>query len=189
MILPIVIYNHPILTQKTTDVTENTPEIQTLITDMLETMVHINAMGLAAPQVNQSLSIFVKTKVTDGEQVFINPVITKFGGVEKIMRGEGCMSIPKIFGDVKRFSKVTVEFLDRDFVKKTKTYKVNDAWIIQHEHEHLLGKLFTEHMQGDKTIAELNKSDLDNVKIGKFKYDLPFDVMLEDGKIVKTNKT
>ena len=188
MIKPVVLYGHPILTETTIEVKENNEEVQQVITDLLDTMIHIGALGLSAPQINSNLSIFVIQSKTDTETVFINPKITKRAGVERTFCGEGCMSIPKIFGDVKHFSKITIEFQDRNFVKKTKTYKVFDAVVITHEYDHLFGKLFTDyiHVGEKRTIGEINIDKLERIRKGEFdSWDKPkYDVILADGTLV-----
>ena len=142
-ILEVVEYPNDILTTPTTDLTRDeikSAEIQTLIEDMIETCLHSDSLGLAANQVGVSKSLIVCRKPGTNKFItVINPVFMK--GVGKmISKGEGCLSLPSQFFNVKRFKKVTILAHDREAEQKiaaTKSKKL--AKILQHEMDHLKG--------------------------------------------------
>ncbi len=148
-ILKIVEYGDPFLRQETKEVTKVSKKIKTLVQDMLETMYNANGVGLAAPQVKESYRIFV-IDVSDPKgpinpMVFINPKIIKKSGA--ISSYEGCLSFPKAYTLVRRYKNVTVKALDingRPFIKEAKDGELL-ARAIQHEFDHLDGKLFIDH--------------------------------------------
>ena len=128
MILPIVAYGTPILRQVSKEITPDYPDLSTLIADMWETMYSSNGVGLAAPQINRDIRLFLvdslqifenleegeKDKYPDGpgiKQVFINAHVVAVNG-EEWAYNEGCLSIPKIREDVIRSEEVTLEFED-----------------------------------------------------------------------------
>ena len=165
-ILKIIEYGNPILREKSKEVLKVSKKIKTLITDMLETMYSANGVGLAAPQVGQNLRIFV-IDVSDPEgpvdpQVFINPKIIKVSGA--INSYEGCLSFPKAYTNVRRYANVMIKALDingRPFIKEAHNGELL-ARAIQHEFDHLDGKLFIDHCR--------NRFDTNNVLA---KYNLP----------------
>ena len=148
-ILKIIEYGNPILREKSKEVTKISKKIKTLINDMLETMYHNNGVGLAAPQVGENLRIFV-IDVSDPNGpidpiVFVNPKIIKKSGA--INSYEGCLSFPKAYTNVRRYKNVMVKALDingRPFIKEGKDGELL-ARAIQHEFDHLDGKLFIDH--------------------------------------------
>lgn len=167
MILPIVAYGDPVLKKVADDIESNTPEIQQLIADMFETMYNASGVGLAAPQIGQSIRLFVidgspfadtdedeepdlKAVGMDGfKKVFINAVITKEDGDEWAFN-EGCLSIPKIREQVYRNEIIHITYLDENWVEHTETYDGYKARIIQHEYDHIEGILFTDHLSALK---------------------------------------
>lgn len=165
-ILKIVEYGSPILREKTKEVSKISKKIKTLITDMLDTMYHANGVGLAAPQVGVNLKIFV-LDVSDPKgpidpMVFVNPKIIKKSGA--INSYEGCLSFPQAYTDVRRYKNVMVKALDingRPFVKEARDGELL-ARAIQHEFDHLEGRLFIDHCR--------NRFDTNNVLA---KFNLP----------------
>ena len=165
-ILKIIEYGNPILREKSKEVTKISKKIKTLINDMLETMYHNNGVGLAAPQVGENLRIFV-IDVSDPSgpidpMVFVNPKIIKKSGA--INSYEGCLSFPKAYTNVRRYKNVMVKALDingRPFIKEGINGELL-ARAIQHEFDHLDGKLFIDHCR--------NRFDANNVLA---KYNLP----------------
>ncbi len=167
MILPIVAYGDPVLKKVADDIESNTPEIQQLIADMFETMYNASGVGLAAPQIGQSIRLFVidgspfadtdedeepdlKAIGMDGfKKVFINAEITKEDGDEWAFN-EGCLSIPKIREQVYRNEIIHITYLDENWVEHTETYDGYKARIIQHEYDHIEGILFTDHLSALK---------------------------------------
>jgi peptide deformylase len=111
-----------------------------LAQDMAKTMVADKGIGLAAPQIGQNLRlIIISTK--QGAQVMINPKISKASFLKE-WGEEGCLSIPKVFGDVKRHRSVECTFFDLEGIKQTATAEGLLARVIQHEIDHLNGILF-----------------------------------------------
>lgn len=141
--MKVVKYPNSILTTPTKDIAPSeveSPEIQALIKEMVELCLDLNALGLAANQVGVNKSLIVYRRPgTDSFGVLINPVIT--ARADRITnRGEGCLSFPGKFFDVKRFKQVKVEALDRNGelrIIKTKSKKT--AKVLQHEIDHLNG--------------------------------------------------
>ncbi len=185
MILPIVAYGSPVLRKVCEDITPDYPGLENFITDMWETMYNSNGVGLAAPQVNAPVRLFV----IDSEQiflnqeedekgeypdepgykgVFINAHILKIDGKEWAYN-EGCLSIPKIREDVYRNEELTIRFDDENFQEHTKTFNGMTARIILHEYDHIEGKLFIDHLKPLK--RKLLKGKLDDISRGKIKVD------------------
>lgn len=151
MLLPVTTEPNPILHQKGRDLTVAelaTPEIKKLIKNMTETMYVKDGVGIAAPQIGQSMQICVIAKqyspVNQHEDlVLVNPVWQKTS-IRKAWDEEGCLSVPKIYGEVKRYLKIKVKALDQH--GKPLEFQANDfpARIVQHEVDHLNGILFIE---------------------------------------------
>jgi peptide deformylase len=185
MILPIVAYGAPILRAVAKDITPDYPGLAKLLDDMWETMYASSGVGLAAPQINRDIRLFVmdsqqifanleddeKGKYPDEpgiKQVFINARIKGVNGGEWSYN-EGCLSIPKIREDISRPEEVTVDYLDENFQPHTKTFNGVTARIIQHEYDHIEGKLFIDYLKPLK--RKLLKGKLDDISKGKIKVD------------------
>ncbi len=185
MILPIVAYGAPILRKKAIDTTPDYPQLDKLITDMWETMYASNGVGLAAPQINKDIRLFVVDSTTifnnqDEEdkgkypdepgikKVFINAKIKELTGNEWTYN-EGCLSIPKIREDVVRPQTVTLEYLDEHFAPHTETFNGITGRVIQHEYDHTEGKLFIDYMKPLRRKLLLGK--LNDISKGKIKTD------------------
>jgi peptide deformylase len=185
MVLPIVAYGSPILRTVCKDIDADYPNLSIFIENMWETMYNSSGVGLAAPQVNKDIRLFVIdstqifTNMDEGDkgkypdepgikQVFINAHVQKLNG-EEWSYNEGCLSIPKIREDVKRNEEVTLEFLDENFEPHTKTFNGITARVILHEYDHIEGKLFIDYLQPLK--RKLLKSKLDDISKGKVSVD------------------
>ena len=185
MILPIVAYGAPILRVVSREVHEDHPGLQKLIEDMWETMYASNGVGLAAPQVNKDIRLFVvdssqiftnqeeedKGRYPDEpgiKKVFINAQIKELNGNEWTYN-EGCLSIPKIREDVSRNEEITIEYQDEQFELHTETYNGLTARVILHEYDHIEGKLFIDYLKPLK--RKLMKGKLDDISKGKVKVD------------------
>lgn len=185
MILPIVAYGSPVLRKVCDDITADYPNLDKLVADMWETMYNSNGVGLAAPQVNVPIRLFVmdseqiflnqeedeKDEYPDApghKGVFINAHIAKLNGKEWSYN-EGCLSIPKIREDVYRNEEVTLEFVDENFQPHSKTFNGITARIILHEYDHIEGKLFIDHIKPLK--RKLMKRKLDDITKGKVSVD------------------
>lgn len=160
-ILPIITYPNPILEKKAKQINDpNDPVIAELILDMLETMENSNGVGLAAPQIGQSLQLST-IKLENTTYVLINPKII-WRSWKKNVSEEGCLSFPGRFIPVKRYSAIKIEALDR----KGKKIQIesNDflARVLQHEIDHLNGVLY---IKREAKIPSSKKNDIDNKKI------------------------
>ena len=162
MILPIVAYGAAILRKISPPIEADYPGLALLIEDMWETMYESNGVGLAAPQINKNIRLFVM----DSEQifanreqedevypdapgikkVFINAKVLETGGKEWVYN-EGCLSIPKIREDITRAETVTLSYMDEKFKSYTETFNGMTARIILHEYDHIDGKLFIDYLK------------------------------------------
>ena len=185
MILPIVAYGSPVLRKVCDEITPDYPGLDKLISDMWETMYNSNGVGLAAPQINVPIRLFV----IDSEQIFENqeedekgeyPDEPGFRGVfinarvialngKEWSYNEGCLSIPKIREDIMRNEELTIEFEDENFALHTKTFNGISARVILHEYDHIEGKLFIDYLKPLK--RKLMKRKLDDISRGKIKVD------------------
>lgn len=187
MILPIVAYGNPVLRKVASDIDESYSDLAKLIEDMWETMYASNGVGLAAPQVNKDIRLFVMDSAQifanmDEEereeenypdapgikQIFINAHVVEELG-DDWAYNEGCLSIPKIREDIYRAEEVTISYLDENFRKHTKTFSGVTARIILHEYDHIEGKLFIDHLPPLK--RKLLKRKLDDISKGKVNVD------------------
>ena len=129
----------PVLKEICAPVERVDAKLKDLLDNMAETMYEANGIGIAAPQVGEAVRMVV-IDIGDGLIELVNPKITFREGSET--DSEGCLSVPGIFGEVERASKVKVEFLDRRGKRKHITAKGLLARCIQHELDHLEGVLF-----------------------------------------------
>lgn len=185
MILPVVAYGHPVLRKMCEDISPDYPELSKLIDDMWETMYNSNGVGLAAPQVNRAIRLFV----VDTEQivenfdeedrreypnekpiksVFINAHIIEESG-EEWAYNEGCLSIPKIREDVYRHAKVKLSYMDEQFKEHVREFDGITARVILHEYDHIDGKLFIDYLKPIK--KRLLQKKLNDISAGKVKTD------------------
>jgi peptide deformylase len=172
MILPIYLYGSGVLREKTLPVSPDCPGLKQLIDDMYETMYAAEGVGLAAPQTGVSIRMFVvdANELSDDEpsakgfrQTFINPEILERSGA-RVMRSEGCLSLPNMKADVLRENTVKVRYFDEDFVEHTQVFDGIIARIIQHEYDHLEGILYPDHLSPLK--KKLLKRKLDDIRLG-----------------------
>ena len=145
-ILTILRFPDERLRTKAASVSKVTDSIRDFLDDMLETMYDAPGIGLAATQVDvhQQIVVIDISEEKNEPNVFINPIITKKDGEE--VSEEGCLSVPEYFAEVKRADKVTVEALDRNGDKFTLDAEGLLAVCIQHELDHLKGKLFVDYL-------------------------------------------
>ena len=154
-ILEIKVYGDPILREKSKPVKKITPEILNLVQDMTETMYATSGIGLAAPQVGVSKRIIIADGGEEGVIALINPKIVDEEG--EAISEEGCLSLPDIYANVKRFYKVRVEALDLDGEQIKITKEDLIARVLQHEIDHLEGVLFIDRIGRTKRQLLLNK--------------------------------
>ncbi|MEC8853610.1 MAG: peptide deformylase [Bacteroidota bacterium] len=153
MILPIVAFGSGVLREKCKAITKDYPDLTQLIADMYESMYTASGVGLAAPQINKAIQIFIidttpfsedeENDIVPLKQVFINPKMLEKKGEEWLFN-EGCLSIPDIREDISRKAEIEIEFLDGNFKKHSKKFDGLTARVIQHEYDHLEGILFTD---------------------------------------------
>lgn len=154
-ILEIKEYGEPILREKALPVEEVAPEILNLIKDMIETMYTASGVGLAATQVGVPKRIILVDEEEDGLIVLINPMIIKSEG--EVVAEEGCLSVPDIYSQVKRSSKVTVKALNENGDSIEITKEGLTARALQHEIDHLDGILFIDRIGRMERQILLNK--------------------------------
>lgn len=118
--------------------------------NMIETMFTDDGVGLAAPQIGESIRL-ITVNSQDGVKIMFNPKITKFS-LLKEWGEEGCLSVPNVFGDVKRYKKITCTFIDSDGKKRILQASGLMARVIQHEVDHLDGILFIDKAKNLHTI-------------------------------------
>lgn len=185
MILPIVAYGHPVLRKMCEDITPDYPELKKLIADMWETMYSSNGVGIAAPQINRAIRLFVidTEQIVEGfddedkrmypnekptKRVFINAHKVEESG-DSWAYNEGCLSIPKVREDIHRLSNVRLKYLDEHFVEHEEEFDGITARVIMHEYDHIDGKLFIDYIGPLK--KRLIKKKLDDISAGKIRAD------------------
>lgn len=144
MLLPIRVLGDPLLRRRATPLVTITDDIRRLVDNMFETMYEAKGIGLAAPQVGVSERLFI-VDVDDERYTFINPEIVSTGG-ELITSEEGCLSIPEIFADVTRPDQVTIRGTSLDGEPFSVTATALLGRCLQHEFDHLEGRLFPDHL-------------------------------------------
>lgn len=172
MFLPIVAYGDPVLRKMGVEIDKDYPGLAKLIDDMFETMEKSKGVGLAAPQVGKAIRLFVidSTKMYDEEEehkgvreVFINAEIIKESGAEWAYE-EGCLSIPGIREDVSRKPTLRIRYYDKNWKEQEKEFDDMNARVIQHEYDHIEGKLFIDHIKPLR--RSLLKSKLEKISKG-----------------------
>ena len=162
MILPVVAYGNPILRKVCDIITSEYPDLDRLIADMWETVYNSNGVGLAAPQINRAIRLFVIDTIQivedfndEDKRKYPNEVAIKqvFINARKIEEtgtiwpyNEGCLSIPKVREDIQRTSNVRLSYLDENFVQHEQEFHGITARVIQHEYDHIEGKLFVDRL-------------------------------------------
>jgi peptide deformylase len=194
MILPILLYGDPVLRKMAVPITQDHPDLKKLIADMFETMYQAKGVGLAAPQIGKSIRLFIvdaspfaesndeedeededseltkeeAAELKDFKRVFINPVMLEEDGDEWKFN-EGCLSIPKIREDVSRKAFIVLRYMDENFQEWEEEFDGLAARIIQHEYDHIEGKLFTDKI--NPLRRKLLKRRLEDITKGKVNPD------------------
>lgn len=154
MKLPLAYYGHPILRKKAQPITDINDTIRQLVDDMTETMEFNHGCGLAAPQVHQSVALFITsiphyaeddTVIPGKLRVFINPKIISYSAEEWTCE-EGCLSIPDLRGEVTRPFKITIQATNLNGEVFTEEFEEFDAHVMMHENDHLNGVLYTDRL-------------------------------------------
>lgn len=163
MILPIVAYGDPVLRTECEEIEEG-KDISELVANMFETMYEASGVGLAAPQIGQSLRLFVIDAASFADddpqnedeekefeflktfkRVFINPIIEEESGTEWGFK-EGCLSIPNLREEVFRQEKVAISYFNENWELVEEELTGYAARVVQHEYDHIEGILFTDHL-------------------------------------------
>ena len=175
MLLPVYLYGHPVLRKMATDISSDYQGLDDLIANMYETMYKSDGIGIAAPQVGLPIRLFVidasplasdYPEVKGFKRIFINAHITRMSD-EQMETVEGCLSLPGISEYVKRSTEIEIEYDDEKFVHHKEVIKGYAAIVVQHEYDHLDGKLFIDHLGALR--KRLIKSKLTNIAKGKIR--------------------
>ena len=149
MIYPILTYGNKTLRQISSPITQRYPQLNILLNDMFETMHKAKGIGLSAIQIGLPLRLFIiEAKFEDihFKEIFINPIIIKeFGNT--VDHPEGCLSIPSLTATVSRPENISIEYFNKKWEKQTKEYSGWISRIIQHEYDHLDGKLYIDNLK------------------------------------------
>lgn len=154
MILPVYVYGQPVLRKVAEDIAPDYPNLKELIQNMFETMKNADGVGLAAPQIGLSIRVVTIDldvmsdecpEYKDFRKAYINAHILERNG-EEVSIEEGCLSLPGIHESVKRSNKIRVKYLDEDFVEHDEIVEGYLARVMQHEFDHLDGKMFIDHL-------------------------------------------
>ena len=173
MILPIYLYGQPVLRKVATDIEPDYPELQELIKNMFETMWNAEGIGLAAPQIGLPIRLVVidldpladeNPEFKEFRRVYINAHIIETSEETSSME-EGCLSVPGIHEKVTRPSRVHVKYLDENFVEHDEWVEGYLARVMQHEFDHLEGKMFIDHLSVLR--KQMIKGKLNNLLSGK----------------------
>lgn len=169
---PITVYGDLILRKKAENIDRNTEGLKDIIENMWETMYYADGVGLAAPQTGLSIRLFVidgsagaddEPELIDFKKVFINPEIVELTGDTWVMN-EGCLSLPEIREDITRPDTVRIKYMDENFVEHDDVFSGFAGRVIQHEYDHLEGKLFIDYLSPLK--KRLLKSKLKDIARG-----------------------
>ena len=170
---PVTVYGDPILRKRAKEIKKDHKDLDKIIENMWETMYYSDGVGLAAPQIGKSIRLFIidassgadeEPELEGFKKVFINPEIIETFGDEWVMN-EGCLSLPEIREDVTREDGVVIKYFDENFEEHTEEYKGFAGRVIQHEYDHLEGKLFIDYLSPLR--KRLLKGKLLNISKGK----------------------
>lgn len=173
MFLPVYLYGQPVLRKVAEGIDSNYAELETLISNMYDTMYQSEGVGLAAPQIGLSIRLLVIDGDVLGEdfpeckgfkRTMINPEIVAFGE-EKVSFDEGCLSLPGIHESVTRPTQITVRYVNENFEPQEEVLNGFTARIVQHEYDHLEGKVFIDHISPIR--KQLIKAKVNNILKGK----------------------
>ena len=195
MITPIYGYGEPVLRKVGEEITPDYPNLKEVIANMYDTMYNAYGVGLAAPQVGLAIRLFIvdtepfsdNDELSKEEQLqlkgfkktFINAKMLKEEG-EEWSFNEGCLSIPEVREDVYRHERITIEYDDENFNRKTEVFDGLIARVIQHEYDHIEGILFTDLISTLK--KQLIKKKLQNIMEGKTRPDYKMKFAAKKGR-------
>ncbi len=179
MKLPVYLYGHPVLRKVSEDITPDYPGLAELIDNMYETMYASEGVGLAAPQIGRNDRIVVidasplaeSFPELDGVKLtLINPRLEVLEG-EPVTRTEGCLSLPGLSENVARVENIRLTWVDENFQPHDEVFTGFLARIVQHEYDHLEGKVYTDRISPIR--KQLIRAKLNNVVAGKIRCDYP----------------
>lgn len=177
MILPIYTYGQPVLRKEAEDIAPDYPELKSLVQNMFETNERADGVGLAAPQIGLPIRVVIvdlrplaedMPEYADFKRAYINGYIVEEEG-ETILMDEGCLSLPGIHEKVPRAEKVRIQYVDEDFVEHDEWVEGFLARVIQHEFDHLDGKVFTDRISPLR--RQMNKAKFNALLSGKVHCD------------------
>ena len=177
MILPIYTYGQPVLRKEAEDIAPDYPELKALVQNMFETNERADGVGLAAPQIGLPIRVVIvdlrplvedMPEYADFKRAYINGYIVEEEG-ETILMDEGCLSLPGIHEKVPRAEKVRIQYVDEDFVEHDEWVEGFLARVIQHEFDHLDGKVFTDRISPLR--RQMNKAKFNALLSGKVRCD------------------
>ena len=179
MKLPVYLYGHPVLRKVSNDISPDYPDLATLLANMYETMYASEGVGLAAPQIGRNDRIIVIDasplaetfpELENVKMTLINPTIEILDG-EEVTRAEGCLSLPGLSENVRRVENIRMRWLDENFTEHAEEFTGFLARIIQHEYDHLEGKVYIDHISPARRLMIRGK--LNNIIAGKVSCDYP----------------
>ena len=176
MILPIYIYGQPVLRKVAADITPDYPELKQLISDMWETLAESEGIGLAAPQIGRDIRLVIidldplaedYPEYKGFSSVYINAHIVEFDDSKTSSSEEGCLSLPAIHEKVTRPTRIRVQWMDEDFNPHDEWVEGYLARVMQHEFDHLDGKMFVDRISALR--KQLIKSKLKSLTLGRYR--------------------
>ena len=181
MILPIYAYGTSVLRKESDEIDRDYSGLEQLINDMFETMDKAKGVGLAAPQIGKNIRIIVidtkamsedfpEQNLEEFREVFINPIIEEEFG-EEISFREACLSLPRISEEIRRPSKIIMSYFDKDWNLHEKEFTGIKARILQHEYDHLEGRMWID--RASPLRKKLLQSKLEKISKGDVYYDYP----------------
>jgi len=176
VILPIYIYGQPVLRKESRDIDASYPELKQLVSNMFETLTASDGVGLAAPQIGLDIRLVVidldvlaedYPEYKDFRRAYINPYILEYDETETENMEEGCLSLPGIHENVRRATRIKVRYQDEDFNEHEEWVGGYLARVMQHEFDHLDGKMFIDRISPLR--RQLIKSKLKAILQGRFR--------------------
>ncbi len=178
MVLPIYTLGQPVLRKVAEDIDPSAPEVQQFVTDMWDTLARSGGIGLAAPQVGQAIRIVVidldpikddYPQYAGYHHTFYNPYIEEYDKSNQESMDEGCLSLPGMSEKVKRPTRIRVTYQDENLVEHDEWVDGYLARVMQHEFDHLDGKVYTDHIVGLR--KQMIKGKLNDIMRGRFSCD------------------
>ncbi len=175
MIYPIVIYGAPVLQAKAAEIASDHPDLPKLVEDMFATLSESEGVGLAAPQIGKGIRLFVvdcsvwgddEPELKDFRRAFINAELYELSDDTRLYE-EGCLSFPGLHEMVRRSLRIRMRYLDENLQPHDEEFTGRAAWVIQHEYDHIEGRVFTDRLSPLR--RNLIKGKLLNLAKGRYK--------------------